>query len=67
MNVKAITAWTVLWFAGALELALVVFVMLGVLAAFGCIPEESVFFNCHFMGNWVCGPDVPSHGFVNLF
>ena len=67
MNVKATAAYVGLWFAGVLMMALCLFVLLGVSGEFGWIPEDSIFFYCHFMGNWTCGPDTAWHGFINLF
>lgn len=67
MNLKSIGAYVGLWFAGALMMGLVLFVILGVLGSTGLISEDMMLFNCRFMGNWTCGPDAPWHGFVNLF
>jgi hypothetical protein len=67
MNIKAIGAYATLWTAGALMMALVLFITLGVSFDLGWIEEDGLLFNCHFMGNWACGPEASWHGFVNLF
>lgn len=67
MNVRALAAYAGLWLAGFMMMALVVFVALGVVAEFGWISEDMILFNCHFMGNWTCGPEATWTGFVNLF
>jgi len=67
MNVRALAAYAGLWFAGALMMVLLLFVMLGAMSELGWISEDMIYFNCYFMGNLVCGPEAPWHGFVNLF
>jgi hypothetical protein len=67
MNLRAIGAYLTLWTGGALMMALVLFITLGTASDLGLIVEDSLLFNCHFMGNWACGPGASWHGFVNLF
>lgn len=65
--IKNLVMTAVLGIAAWAVLLLLVFVGLGVISEMGFIKEGSLLFNCHFMGNWTCGPDTPAHGFVNLF
>lgn len=67
MNVKSIGAWLGLWLAGAVMMALFLYVATGVYGDLANVQEDDATFNCWTMGNMVCGPDSPWHGFVNGF
>lgn len=56
-----------LYIAGAAVMALFIYVMTGLYGALFNVQEDDATFNCHTMGNMVCGPDAPWHGFVNNF
>jgi len=44
---------------------LLFYVMLGVYGVLADVQEDDPAFNCHVMGNMVCGDSAPWHGFVN--
>jgi len=54
------------YLAAALMGLLLGYVLLGLYGAMAEVKEDDITFNCHVMGNMICGEKAPWHGFVNF-